>query len=157
MYREVRYARHIDKIEPSEVWTWNGPDIVAAHLLTQTPVAPNEDALFVHAPTDEASAPSADAHSAASSATNGHNGQVTGESGEHALRPLRALVLKQNYPSVPLPCLTTGAAGQLWREVKPHMPHHRGNLGARVYRATHSLRGQRTREEDRAGTHDTKP
>lgn len=151
MYREFRHASHIDKMEPGEVWTWNGPGIVVANLLTQTPVEPDEDALFAADPTSpEGMSSPAESDPAASDANghNGHNGHATVESVDHALRALRTLILKQNYPSVAMPRLATGAGGLPWREVKPLVTHHLGDLEARVYLYTHYMPGQLAREED---------
>jgi O-acetyl-ADP-ribose deacetylase (regulator of RNase III) len=60
-------------------------------------------------------------------------GRATLSNVNRALHALRALVQKERLPSLALPRLACGQTGLDWREVRPLIDNHLGDLGVPVY------------------------
>ncbi len=104
--KDFRHWMHTHNAEPGGLWTWATPDgrrIV--NLLTHAP-APSEKA---------------------------RPGKAQVEFVNHALRELKAEILRENIESVALPRLATGAGGLDWKDVKPLIQRHLGELAIPVY------------------------
>lgn len=105
MVKDFRHFCQISHPKPGDVWTWAGADrrrIV--NLLTQEP-APGH-------------------HAKPGRATPAHVNQ--------ALRALRQVAEKEQFPSIALPRLATGVGGLDWKVVRPLVEKHLGDLKAPI-------------------------
>jgi O-acetyl-ADP-ribose deacetylase (regulator of RNase III) len=104
--KDFRHWMHTHRSEPGGLWTWTTPDgrrIV--NLLTQA-AAPDEKS---------------------------HPGKAHLTYVNHALRELRAEIVREKIESIALPRLATGVGGLAWDDVRPLIQHHLGELGIPVY------------------------
>jgi len=106
MYKDFRHYHQVTNPKPGELWVWGGPGGVRiVNLFTQEP-APNHDA---------------------------HPGKATVENVNRCLRALRATIESEQFKSVALPRLATGVGGLDWKDVKPLIVKHLGDLTIPVY------------------------
>lgn len=106
MVKDFRHHCQVSHPKPGEVWTWAGADgrrIV--NLLTQEP-APGHHA---------------------------KPGRATVAHVNHALRALRQVAEKETLASLALPRLATGVGGLDWKDVRPLVERHLGDLRVPVY------------------------
>lgn len=105
MPRDFRHYCQQSHPKPGELWAWAGADGVRiVNLLTQDPAPGN------HA----------------------HPGPATLANVNHALRKLRGFVESEGIPSLALPRIATGVGRLDWREVKPLVERHLGDVGIPV-------------------------
>ncbi|MFN0252750.1 MAG: macro domain-containing protein [Kofleriaceae bacterium] len=104
--KDFRHWAHTHHAEPGGLWTWTTPDgrrII--NLLTHAP-APSEKA---------------------------RPGKSQIEFVNHALRALHAEIVREKIESIALPRLATGVGGLEWKDVKPLIQRHLGELAIPVY------------------------
>ncbi|MCY1407167.1 hypothetical protein D9M71_224570 [compost metagenome] len=106
MVRDYRHATHSASLEPGSIWVWRGIDgnggtRCIANLLTQ------------------------DMQNSGRSAK---PAKATLENVGHCLRELAKFVRSEKVQSVALPCLATGVGGLDWKDVKPLVAKHLGDL-----------------------------
>ena len=73
-------------------------------------------------------------------------GRATLSNVNRALHALRALVQKERLPSLALPRLACGQTGLDWREVRPLIDNHLGDLGIPVYLYVNYQKGNKAQE-----------
>jgi O-acetyl-ADP-ribose deacetylase (regulator of RNase III) len=88
--------------QPGSLWTWRNG------------AGPRVVSLFIRAAADD------------------HHGKARVEWVDQALAQLRELALRENFKSLALPKLGTGVGDLDWREVKPLIQKHLGDLPAKV-------------------------
>jgi O-acetyl-ADP-ribose deacetylase (regulator of RNase III) len=101
MVKDFRHYCQVERPKPGGVWTWAGADgrrIV--NLLTQEPAPAH--------------------HAKPGRASVGHV--------NHALRELRRVAEEEQLASLALPRLATGVGGLDWKEVRPLVEKHLGDL-----------------------------
>lgn len=101
MAKDFRHWMHTHHAQPGGLWTWTtseGQRIV--NLLTHAP-APSEKS---------------------------HPGKAQLDYVSHALRELRAEIVRENIPSIALPRLATGLGGLAWVDVRPLIQRYLGEL-----------------------------
>lgn len=106
LYKDFRHYCQTDHPKSGEIWTWVGADnrrIVC--LMTQ------------EAAYDKGDKP----------------GKATTQYVDHALKALRHLIEQEQIKSVALPRLATGVGDLEWRDVKPLIVKHLGDLQIPVY------------------------
>jgi O-acetyl-ADP-ribose deacetylase (regulator of RNase III) len=106
MVKDFRHYCHVAHPRPGDAWVWAGADgrrIV--NLLTQEP-APDHHA---------------------------RPGRATVAHVNHALRDLRRIAEKEGFRSLALPRLATGVGGLDWKEVRPLIERHLGDLDRPIY------------------------
>jgi O-acetyl-ADP-ribose deacetylase (regulator of RNase III) len=106
MVKDFRHHCQVSNPKTGEAWTWAGPDgkrIV--NLLTQEP-APGH---------------------------HGRPGRATVAHVNHALRELRHVAEKEAFASLALPRLATGVGGLDWKDVKPLVERHLGDLTIPIF------------------------
>jgi O-acetyl-ADP-ribose deacetylase (regulator of RNase III) len=106
MVKDFRHHCQLSHPAPGDAWVWAGADgrrIV--NLLTQEP-AP---------------------------ASHARPGRATVPHVNHALRELRRIVEKEGFRSLALPRLATGVGGLDWKEVRPLIERHLGDLDLPIY------------------------
>lgn len=106
MVKDFRHYSHSHHPKPGDVWTWGGPGVRIANLMTQEE-GPKRG--------------------------NGHPGRASVENVNHALRRLRQVIDEEGYESVALPRIATGVGGLTWDDVKPLIDHHLGDLKTPIY------------------------
>ena len=89
--------------QPGSLWTW------------RSGTGPRVVSLFIRAAADN------------------HRGTAKVEWIDQALAQLRELALRENFRSLALPKIGTGAGDLDWREVKPLIQKHLGDLPAKVF------------------------
>lgn len=105
MYKDYRHFIHQDKPKEGTVWFWGGPGGTRIFcLLTQT-----------------------------EGEHGGHSGPATTENVNHALRHLRQEIEDRKLTSIALPKLATGVGKLDWKDVKPLIEHHLGDLECDVF------------------------
>ncbi|SDH78397.1 O-acetyl-ADP-ribose deacetylase (regulator of RNase III), contains Macro domain [Pseudomonas panipatensis] len=110
MVRDYRHAAHAAAPEPGSIWVWSGVDAdggtrCIANLLTQEMQGSGRSA---------------------------KPAKATLENVGHCLRELAKYVQGENVQSLALPCLATGVGGLDWKDVKPLLVKHLGELGIPV-------------------------
>ncbi len=101
MYKDFKHACQVSEPKPGELWTWSGAGGVRiVNLLTQEP-PPH---------------------------TGGRPGKATVGNVNHCLKALRKTVEAEKFTSVALPKLATGVWGLDWKDVKPLIEKHLGDL-----------------------------
>ena len=106
MVKDFRHYCQVSHPKPGEVWSWAGAGSVRiVNLLTQEP-----------APT-HGSKP----------------GKATIEYVNHCLKALRKTIESEKMASVALPRLATGVGGLDWKDVKPLLEKHLGDLSIPIY------------------------
>ena len=118
MAKDFRHWCHLNHPKAGGVWSWSGPNIHIACLLTQDQAE------------DEGGTP----------------GRASVANVNHALRALKGLIEAEGHKSVALPRLATGVGGLSWAEVKPLIEQHLGGLGIPDYVYTHYVGGQKANE-----------
>lgn len=106
MAKDFRHHCQVSHPKPGEAWTWAGADgkrIV--NLMTQEP-APGHHA---------------------------KPGRATVAHVNHALRELRRVADHESFASLALPRLATGVGGLDWKDVKPLIQKHLGDLKIPIY------------------------
>ena len=106
MVKDFRHHCQVSSPKPGEAWTWAGADgkrIV--NLLTQEPAAGHH----------------------------GKPGRATVAHVNHALRELRHIAEKEAFASLALPRLATGVGGLDWKDVKPLVEKHLGDLKLSIF------------------------
>ena len=99
--RDFRHHCQQSNPKPGDLWTWAGADGVRiVNLITQE-AAPGHKA---------------------------HPGRATVAHVNHALRKLRAFVETETIASLAMPRLATGVGGLEWKEVRPLVEKHLGDL-----------------------------
>ena len=73
-------------------------------------------------------------------------GRATLSNVNRALHALRAMVQKERLPSLALPRLACGQTGLDWREVRPLIDNHLGDLGIPVYLYVNYQKGNKAQE-----------
>lgn len=110
MYKDLRHYHQQANPKPGELWSWGGAGGVRiVSLFTQE---------------------SAAGHGV-------HPGKATLENVNHCLRALRKEIEAQGFKSVALPKLATGVGGLDWKDVKPLIEKHLGDLALPVYVYSH--------------------
>ncbi len=105
MYKDFKHACQVSEPKPGELWTWGGPGGVRiVNLLTQEPP-----------PT-----------------RGGRPGKARVEHVNHCLKALRKTVQEEGFASLALPKLATGVGGLDWKDVKPLIDKHLGDLAIPV-------------------------
>ncbi len=106
MAKDFRHYAHQVHPKPGELWTWKGSDgKTIFNLLTQ-------DGEIAHG---------------------GKAGRASTSNLNHALKRLRHELEKSGLKSLALPRLATGAGGLDWKDVKPLLQQHLGDLPVEVY------------------------
>jgi O-acetyl-ADP-ribose deacetylase (regulator of RNase III) len=106
MVKDFRHHCQVSHPKPGEAWMWasaEGKRIVS--LLTQEPATAH--------------------HTKPGPATTAHV--------NHALRELRRLADKERFESLALPRLATGVGGLDWKDVRPLLERHLGDMKIPVY------------------------
>jgi O-acetyl-ADP-ribose deacetylase (regulator of RNase III) len=108
MYKDFRHFTQSTHAEPGEIWVWSGVGehgtVRIAALLTQE----------------------GDYHQG------GHAGRAHVEHVNHALKRLRKWIDREKPSSIALPRLATGVGGLDWKDVRPIIEHHLGDLSIPV-------------------------
>jgi O-acetyl-ADP-ribose deacetylase (regulator of RNase III) len=119
MAKDFRHWCHQSHPKPGKAWIWSGPGVRVICLLTQ----------------EEASG-------------HGHiSGKAHTEHVNHALKELHQLVAKESLTSLAIPRLATGVGGLDWKDVKPLIEHHLGDLGIPIYVYTEYQPGVAAKEK----------
>lgn len=106
MAKDFRHYAHQVHPKPGELWAWKGSDgKTVFNLLTQ-------DGEIAHG---------------------GKAGRASTSNLNHALKRLRHELEKNGVKSLALPRLATGAGGLDWKDVKPLLQQHLGDLPVEVY------------------------
>lgn len=106
MYKDLRHYHQQATPKPGELWSWSGAGGVRiVNLFTQ--------------------------ESAASHGV--HPGRATLEHVNHCLRALRKEIEVQGFTSVALPKLATGVGGLDWKDVRPLIEKHLGDLSIPIF------------------------
>jgi O-acetyl-ADP-ribose deacetylase (regulator of RNase III) len=105
MHKDYRHYSHQTHPKPGEIWEWGGFGVRIFNLLTQ-------EGTF-----DHGSKP----------------GRATAANVNHCLRRLRHELEKETVAGLALPRLATGVGGLDWKEVKPLIQAHLGDLKTPVY------------------------
>ena len=101
MYKDFKHACQLSEPKPGELWTWGGAGGVRiVNLLTQEP------------PPNHGSRP----------------GKASVENVNHCLKALRKTIEAEKFTSVALPKLACGVGGLDWKDVKPLIQKHLGDL-----------------------------
>ena len=101
MYKDFKHSCQVSEPKPGELWTWGGAGGVRiVNLLTQAP-SPHHG---------------------------GRPGKATVENVNHCLKALRKTIDAEKFASVALPKLATGVGGLNWKDVKPLIEKHLGDL-----------------------------
>lgn len=101
MYKDFKHACQVSEPKPGGLWTWGGPGGVRiVNLLTQEPPHTR----------------------------GGRPGKATVEHVNHCLKALRKTIDDENFTSVALPKLACGVGGLDWKDVKPLIDKHLGDL-----------------------------
>jgi len=101
MYKDFKHACQVAEPKPGDLWTWGGAGGVRiVNLLTQAPP----------------------------SHPGGRPGKATVEHVNHCLKALRKTIETEKFRSVALPKLATGVGGLDWKDVKPLIEKHLGDL-----------------------------
>ena len=106
LYKDFRHFCQVSTPTAGTLWTWagaNGQRIV--NLFTQEPAGRHHGS---------------------------HPGRATLAHVNHCLRDLRKLGLEEQWQSVALSRLATGVGGLDWKDVKPLIQQHLGDLDAKV-------------------------
>jgi hypothetical protein len=125
--RDFRHYCQTQHPKPGTLWGWLTPDgdgVRIYTLLTQEP----------------AEGGGAHAHG------HGHPGKATLPNVNHALRSLRAELLKEKVTSVALPRLATGVGGLEWTAVEPLIKEHLGVAELQVFVYDSYVKGQKAQE-----------
>lgn len=106
MYKDFRHFCQLSPPKPGDLWTWSGVGgIRIVNLLTQEP-PPNHGA---------------------------KPGKATLEHVNHCLKALRKVIESEQLRSVALPKLATGVGGLDWKDVKPLIEKHLGDLSISIF------------------------
>jgi O-acetyl-ADP-ribose deacetylase (regulator of RNase III) len=106
MAKDFRHYCHIEHPRPGDVWAWAGTGGTrVVNLMTQE-AAPNKGA---------------------------NPGKASTHNVNAALRNFRQLIEREGFTSVALPRLATGVGGLDWRDVRPLILNHLGDLDIPVY------------------------
>jgi len=101
MYKDFKHACQVSEPKSGELWTWSGAGGVRIiNLLTQEPP----------------------------STRGGRPGKATVENVNHCLKALRKTIETEQFTSVALPKLATGVGGLDWKDIKPLIEKHLGDL-----------------------------
>jgi O-acetyl-ADP-ribose deacetylase (regulator of RNase III) len=101
MYKDFKHACQVSEPKPGGLWTWGGAGGVRIiNLLTQEP-SPNH---------------------------RGRPGKDSVENVSHCLKALRNTIETEKFTCVALPKLATGVGGLDWKDVKPLIQKHLGDL-----------------------------
>lgn len=106
MVKDFRHYCQTEYPKAGGAWIWSGPGghrIVS--LLTQEPAA----------------------------GPGGRPGRASTDHVNHALRALRHIAEAEKLTSIALPRLATGVGGLDWKDVKPLIEHHLGDLGIPIF------------------------
>jgi O-acetyl-ADP-ribose deacetylase (regulator of RNase III) len=106
MYKDFRHYGQVSTPKSGEVWSWAGAgNVNILKLFTQ------------EAPPSHGANP----------------GKASVENINHCLKALRKTIESEKFSSVALPRLATGVGGLDWKDVKPLIEKHLGNLPIPVY------------------------
>lgn len=106
MYKDFRHYCQVSTPKSGELWSWGGAgNVRIINLLTQ------------EAPPSHGSKP----------------GKASVENVNHCLKALRKTIESEKFSSVALPKLATGVGGLDWKDVKPLIEKHLGDLAIPVY------------------------
>ena len=109
MYKDFRHYCRQSHPKSGQLWSWGGPGVRLVSLFTQ-------EAAYGHG---------------------GRPGRATVEYVNHSLRDLRKLIEAEGFRSVALPRVATGVGGLDWKDVKPLVERHLGDLEASVFVYAH--------------------
>ncbi len=114
MYKDLRHYHQQTTPKPGELWSWGGAGGVRiVNLFTQ--------------------------ESAASHGV--HPGKASLENVNHCLRALRKEIETQGFKSLALPKLATGVGGLDWKDVRPLIDKHLGDLSIPIFVYAHYKQG----------------
>jgi O-acetyl-ADP-ribose deacetylase (regulator of RNase III) len=106
MYKDFRHYCQISTPKSGELWSWAGVgNVRIVNLFTQ------------EAPPSHGAKP----------------GKASVENVNHCLKALRKTIEAEKFSSVALPKLATGVGGLDWKDVKPLIEKHLGDLAIPVY------------------------
>jgi O-acetyl-ADP-ribose deacetylase (regulator of RNase III) len=107
LYKDFRHYCQTQHPKPGGLWTWVGADGVRiVNLFTQEP---------------------AEGHHG------GRPGRASVSNVAHALKALRQLAETEDLKSIALPRLATGVGGLDWKDVRPLIEQHLGELKIPIY------------------------
>jgi O-acetyl-ADP-ribose deacetylase (regulator of RNase III) len=118
MAKDFRHYCHQQNPKAGSAWLWAGADRVIVNLMTQD------------APEGEKA----------------HPGKATLSHVGHALKDLRKIIEKEGLKSVAMPRLATGVGGLDWKDVKPLIEQHLGDLKIPVMIYETYAKGQKAQE-----------
>jgi O-acetyl-ADP-ribose deacetylase (regulator of RNase III) len=117
--KDFRHYAHLVHPKAGEIWTWGGVGGVRIfNLMTQ-------DGEHTHGARPQ---------------------KATISNVNHCLRRLRHELEKEKITSLALPALATGVGGLAWKDVKPLIGEHLGDLNIPVYVYTTYHKGQKATE-----------
>lgn len=119
MAKDFRHYAHQTHPKPGELWVWGGVGGVRIYCLM------TQDGEVAHG---------------------GTPGRASLPNVNHALKRLRHELEKEKIRSVALPKLATGVGGLEWKDVKPLVEQHLGDLGIPVFVYTTYHAGQQANE-----------
>jgi O-acetyl-ADP-ribose deacetylase (regulator of RNase III) len=118
MVKDFRHYCQTEFPKTGGAWIWSGPGHRIVSLLTQEP------------------APSA----------GGRPGRASTDHVNHALRALRLIAEQEKLTSIAMPRLATGVGGLDWKDVKPLIERHLGDLKIPVYLYSRFEKGKQAEE-----------
>ncbi len=119
MYKDFRHFEKQETPAPGSIWAWmgsGGQRLVS--LFTQEPGAGHGD----------------------------HSGKASLVHVGHALKALNHFVVAEQISSLALPRLATGVGGLDWKDVRPLVTRHLGDLGIPVFIYTTYVKAQQAEE-----------
>ena len=119
MYKDFRHFCQTKHPKSGGLWTWMSPD--GRHIVNLF----TQEAAYAHG-----SKP----------------GDASLSNVNHALHALRALIEKEQMPSIALPRLACGMTGLDWNDVKPLIEKQLGDLGIPVYVYSNYQKGVKANE-----------